>query len=70
MLFGTWSEAHAYDPSDYMETRLKVIIYTFEIQCNKMTPFKTQGKLNFMIYLQKELIFNYRSFQHHSLYTR
>ena len=23
MLFGTWSQAHAYDPSDYMETRLK-----------------------------------------------
>ena len=22
MLFGTWSQAHAYDPSDYMETRL------------------------------------------------
>ena len=22
MLFGTWSHAHAYDPSDYMETRL------------------------------------------------
>ena len=22
-LFGTWSQAHAYDPSDYMETRLK-----------------------------------------------
>ena len=21
MLFGTWSQAHAYDPSDYMETR-------------------------------------------------
>ena len=21
--FGTWSQAHAYDPSDYMETRLK-----------------------------------------------
>ena len=23
MLFGTWSQAHAYDPSDYMDTRLK-----------------------------------------------
>ena len=23
MLFGTWSQAHAYDPSAYMETRLK-----------------------------------------------
>ena len=23
MLFGTWSQVHAYDPSDYMETRLK-----------------------------------------------
>ena len=23
MLFGTWSQAHAYDPSDYIETRLK-----------------------------------------------
>ena len=23
MLFGTWSQAHAYDPSNYMETRLK-----------------------------------------------
>ena len=22
MLFGTWSQAHDYDPSDYMETRL------------------------------------------------
>ena len=22
MLFGTWSQAHAYDPSAYMETRL------------------------------------------------
>ena len=22
MLSGTWSQAHAYDPSDYMETRL------------------------------------------------
>ena len=22
MLFGTWSQAHAYNPSDYMETRL------------------------------------------------
>ena len=22
MLFGTWLQAHAYDPSDYMETRL------------------------------------------------
>ena len=22
MLSGTWPEAHAYDPSDYMETRL------------------------------------------------
>ena len=26
MLFGTWSQAHAYDPSDYMETRLKTLI--------------------------------------------
>ena len=26
MLFGTWSEAHAHDPSDYMETRLKTEI--------------------------------------------
>ena len=25
MLFGTWSQAHAYDPSDYMETRLKMV---------------------------------------------
>ena len=24
MLFGTWSQARAYDPSDYMETRLKL----------------------------------------------
>ena len=23
ILFGTWSQAHAYDPSNYMETRLK-----------------------------------------------
>ena len=23
MLFGTWSQAHANDPSDHMETRLK-----------------------------------------------
>ena len=23
MLFGTWSQAHAYDPSDYMEIRHK-----------------------------------------------
>ena len=22
MVFGTWSQAHAYNPSDYMETRL------------------------------------------------
>ena len=27
MLFGTWSQAHAYDPSDYMETRLNPITY-------------------------------------------
>ena len=27
MLFGTWSQAHAYDPSDYVEARL-----------NPMTP--------------------------------
>ena len=26
MLFGTWSQAHAYDPSDYMETRFKYIL--------------------------------------------
>ena len=26
MLFGTWSQAHAYDPSDYMETKLKVVV--------------------------------------------
>ena len=24
MLFGTWSQAHAYDPSDYMETTLNL----------------------------------------------
>ena len=24
MLFGTWSQAHAYDPSDFLEIRLKV----------------------------------------------
>ena len=24
MLLGTWSQAHAYDPSDYMEIKLKV----------------------------------------------
>ena len=23
MLYGTWSQAHAYDPFDYMENRLK-----------------------------------------------
>ena len=27
MLFGTWSQAHAYDPSDYMETRLKTGVF-------------------------------------------
>ena len=27
MLFGTWSQAHAYDPSDYMETRLKLQLH-------------------------------------------
>ena len=26
MLFGTWSQAHAYDPSDYMETRLLTLV--------------------------------------------
>ena len=26
MLFGPWSQAHAYDPSDYMETRLNPIL--------------------------------------------
>ena len=26
MLFGTWSQAHAYDHSDYMETRLNASI--------------------------------------------
>ena len=25
MLFGTWSQAHAYDSSDYMETRLSML---------------------------------------------
>ena len=28
MLFGTWSQAYAYDPSDYMETRLYEIRYS------------------------------------------
>ena len=27
MLFGTWSQAHAYDSSDYMETRLYLSIF-------------------------------------------
>ena len=27
MLFGTRSQAHAYDPSDYMETMLIIICY-------------------------------------------
>ena len=29
MLFGTWSQAHASDPSDYMETRLKPVLHIF-----------------------------------------
>ena len=28
MLFGTWSQAHTYDPSDYMEARL----YRYQIK--------------------------------------
>ena len=26
MLFRTWSQAHAYDPSDYIETRLELYL--------------------------------------------
>ena len=26
MLFGTWSQAHAYDPSDYIEIRLELYL--------------------------------------------
>ena len=26
MLFGTWSQARAYDPSDYIETRLELYL--------------------------------------------
>ena len=31
MLFGTWSQAHAYDPSNYINTRLK----SYESQIRK-----------------------------------
>ena len=27
MLFGTWLQAHAYNPSDHIETRLKILLY-------------------------------------------
>ena len=41
MLFGTSSQAHAYDPSDYMETRLKLklqdAIYRLRFYSNSLT---------------------------------
>ena len=30
MLLGKWSQVHAYDPSDYMETRLKPGLHIVE----------------------------------------
>ena len=31
MLFGTWSQAYTYDPSDYMETRLNISLWNLQI---------------------------------------
>ena len=44
MLFGTWSQAHAYDPSDYMETNL----HDFYVQ-EECAAARRANNLNFYV---------------------
>ena len=36
MLFGTWSQAHVYDPSDYMKTRFNCRMQSIKCECSKL----------------------------------
>ena len=46
MLFGTWSQAHAYDPSDYMETMQALML-----MYSRKTHTKVLVTYSFSLYL-------------------
>ena len=45
MLFGTWLQAHAYDPSDYMETRLNISAFANSC-CKSWKEFQFSDRSN------------------------
>ena len=49
MHLGTWLQAHAYDPSDYMETRLKALRYNCRMQSIKRDCSKLDINNNFFL---------------------
>ena len=54
MLFGTWSQAHAYDPFDYMETRLK----SKTTRKENSSQIKTGQKKTRLLYMSKRATAN------------
>ena len=51
MLIGTWSQAHAYDPSDYLETRLNNVRNLKQLAWVESFSFKIRVNVSCMYHV-------------------